>query len=122
MTAKFSKSSQLYPLFPQLFLGLNMIKLGKEKGKNVQEIDFLLINWTHQYILNIEVKKWLGVVKGKSGDIDKCSISKAKNQINTIKTMIEDWFGADLKGDWQYVSALYCQEMEESISVRLLKY
>ena len=81
-----------------LFLGLNMIKLGKEKGKNVQEIDFLLINWTHQYILNIEVKKWLGVVKGKPGDTDKCSISKAKNQINTIKTMIEDWFGADLKG------------------------
>ena len=98
MTAKFSKSSQLYPLFPQLFLGLNMIKLGKEKGKNVQEIDFLLINWTHQYILNIEVKKWLGVVKGKPGDTDKCSISKAKDQINTIKTMIEDWFGADLKG------------------------
>ena len=104
-----------------LFLGLNMIKLGKEKGKNVQEIDFLLINWTHHYILNIEVKKWLGVVKGKPGDIDKCSISKAKKQINTIKTMIEDWFGADLKGDWKYVSALYCQEMEESISVKLLK-
>ena len=79
-----------------------MIKLGKEKGKNVQEIDFLLINWTHQYILNIEVKKWLGVVKGKPGDIDKCSISKAKNQINTIKTMIEDWFGADLKGSDEF--------------------
>ena len=29
-----------------------------------QEIDFLVINYSKQYILNIEVKTWLGPNKG----------------------------------------------------------
>ena len=51
-----------------------MIKLGKPKGQNIQEIDFIVVNYTHQYILNIEAKKWLGIVKGKPGDTEKNSI------------------------------------------------
>ncbi len=37
--------------------GLEMVKLGGARGRNVHEIDFLVINFTYQYILNIEVKK-----------------------------------------------------------------
>ena len=58
-----------------------MIKLGKPKGQNIQEIDFIVVNYTHQYILNIEAKKWLGIVKGKPGNTDKNSILKIKNQL-----------------------------------------
>ena len=98
-----------------------MIKLGKPKGQNVQEIDFMVVNYTHQYILNIEAKKWLGIVIGKPGDTNKNSILKVKNQLAEIKAIMKDWFGADLKGNWCYISALYCQEMEKTLRVWLLQ-
>ena len=98
-----------------------MIKLGKPKGQNIQEIDFIVVNYTHQYILNIEAKKWLGIVKGKPGNTDKNSILKIKNQLTEIKAIMKDWFGADLKGNWHYISALYCQEMEKNLRVWLLQ-
>ena len=98
-----------------------MIKLGKEKGKNVQEIDFLVINYTNQYILNIEVKKWIGIIKkGKPEDKDKSAVLKVKKQLEVIRDMLEDWFGTELKGSWKYVSALFCHEMEQNLNVRLL--
>ena len=28
------------------------------------------------------------------------------------KALIEDWFSADLKGNWKFVSAVYCNNME----------
>ena len=89
--------------------GLELVKLGGVSGGDKQEVDFLIVNFTHQYILNIEVKKWHGQIQGKSENI----IDKAKDQQESIKAIIEDWFGADLKGNWRYVSALFCQDMEE---------
>ena len=89
--------------------GLEMVKLGGERGKNVHEIDFLVINFTYQYILNIEVKKWLGQIEGKPENI----IDKARDQLENNRYLIEDWFGADLKGNWRYASALYCTDMEQ---------
>ena len=39
--------------------GLEMLMLDAPRGKNVQEVDFLIINYSKQYILNIEVKRSL---------------------------------------------------------------
>ena len=89
--------------------GLEMVKLGGERGRNVHEIDFLVINFTYQYILNIEVKKWLGQIEGKPENI----IDKARDQLENNRNLIEGWFAADLKGNWRYVSALYCTGMEQ---------
>ena len=89
--------------------GLEMVKLGGERGRNVHEIDFLVIDFTYQYILNIEVKKWLGQIEGKPENI----IDKARDQLENNRNLIEDWFAADLKGNWRYVSALYCTGMEQ---------
>ena len=89
--------------------GLEMIKLGGERGRDVHEMDFLVINFTYQYILNIEAKKWLGQIECKPENI----IYKARNQLKNNRTLIEDWFGADLKGNWRYKSALYCKGMEQ---------
>ena len=89
--------------------GLEMVKLGGERGRNVHEIDFLVIDFTYQYILNIEVKKWLGQIEGKPENI----IDKAREQLENNRNLIEDWFAADLKGNWRYVSALYCKGMEQ---------
>ena len=49
--------------------GLELVKLGGVKGSDKQEVDFLIVNFTHQYILNIEVKKWLGQIQGKPENI-----------------------------------------------------
>ena len=87
--------------------GIEMVKLDGKKGENVREMDFLVINFTYQYILNIEVKKWLGQIEGKSKNI----IDEAIVQLESNKAKLEDWFGADLKGDWRFVSALYCKAM-----------
>ena len=89
--------------------GLEMVKIGGERGRNIHEIDFLIINFTYQYILNIEVKKWLGQIEGKPQNI----IYKARDQLYDNRNLIEDWFDADLKGNWRYVSALYCKGMEQ---------
>ena len=89
--------------------GLEMVKLGGESGRNVHEIDFLVINFTYQYILNIEVKKWLGQIEGRPENI----IDKARDQLENNRNLIEDWFAADLKGSWRYASALYCTSMEQ---------
>ena len=89
--------------------GLEMVKIGGERGRNIHEIDFLIINFTYQYILNIEVKKWLGQIEGKPENI----IYKARDQLYDNRNLIEDWFDADLKGNWRYVSALYCKGMEQ---------
>ena len=89
--------------------GLEMVKLGGARGRNVHEIDFLVINFTHQYILNIEVKKWLGQIEGKPENI----IYKAREQLENNRNLLEDWFSADLKGNWRYASVLYCTGMEQ---------
>ena len=39
--------------------GIDMQILDGERGKDVQEVDFLIINYSKQYILNIEVKRSL---------------------------------------------------------------
>ena len=39
--------------------GIDMQILDGERGKDVQELDFLIINYSKQYILNIEVKRSL---------------------------------------------------------------
>ena len=40
-----------------------MIKLGKPKGQNVQEIDFIVVNYTHQYILTSKQKNGLALLQ-----------------------------------------------------------
>ena len=90
--------------------GLELVKLGGERGSDKQEVDFLVVNFTHQYILNIEVKKWLGQIQGKPENI----IEKAKEQLESIKAIIEDWFGGDLKG---VILSGYGRNLEKMLSL-----
>ena len=88
--------------------GLELVKLGFKKGVDVQEIDFLVINYTHQYILNLEVKTTLG-----SSEI---KLKKDQDQLNTIRALIEDYFSADLRGNWRYISAWFCKSTEQFLN------
>ena len=64
------------------------------------EKDFIVINLTYGYIMAIEAKRTL----------DFKSIKSAKEQLENTKAMIEKWFGADLKQDWMFLSAVYCEK------------
>ena len=77
--------------------GLEMLDMNGAKGKNIHEFDFIIVNYTHQYIMNIEVKKWLGKIQNKDIDIGK----EVREQLEKRKKLMEDWFSADLKGMWQ---------------------
>ena len=92
--------------------GIDMLILDGEKGKDRQELDFLIINHSQQYILNIEVKRSLTHVqisrRGKS------VIEKSKEQIKKIKKIIEDWY-PHLKGKWKYCSMLCCENRDDSV-------
>ena len=75
--------------------GIDMQILDGERGKDVQELDFLIINHSKQYILNIEVKRSLTHVqiKGKGKSV----IGKSKEQVIKIKKVIEEHY-PHLKG------------------------
>ena len=52
--------------------GIDILILDQPKGKHLQEIDFLIINYTNQYILNIEVKRSLKDIEINRNDIRFC--------------------------------------------------
>ena len=90
--------------------GLEMLMLDAPKGKNVQEVDFLIINYSKQYILNIEVKRSLTEAMTGKRSNRMTVIEKAKRQSQKIKQILEDWY-PHLKGPWKYCSMFYCEEM-----------
>ena len=90
--------------------GLEMLMLDAPRGKNVQEVDFLIINYSKQYILNIEVKRSLTEAMTGKRSNRMTVIEKAKQQSQKIKQILEDWY-PHLKGPWKYCSMFYCEEM-----------
>ena len=64
------------------------------------EKDFIIINLTYGYVLNIEAKQTL----------NQKSMESAKKQLENTKKIIEKWFGADLKPGWVFISAVYCEK------------
>ena len=94
--------------------GLEMLMLDAPKGKNIQEVDFLIINYSKQYILNIEVKRSLREAMTGKRSNRVTIIEKAKQQSQKIKQILEDWY-PHLKGPWKYCSMFYCEEMSEKL-------
>ena len=84
-----------------------MLDLQASKGENEQEADFLIINYSKQYICNIEVKN-----TSKKGRQKKkiAAIKKAQQQGEKIRTIFEDWF-PHLRGKWKFVSMIVCEHM-----------
>ena len=68
------------------------------------EKDFLIINKTHGYLMNIEAKSSLN---GKS-------LKKAKDQLENTKKILEKWFGADLNEGWKFISVIYCERNDKT--------
>ena len=79
-------------------------KLAGRKDVAHWEKDFLIINKTYGYLMNIEAKSSLN---GKS-------LKKAKDQLENTKHILEKWFGADLKEGWKFISAIYCERNDKT--------
>ena len=97
-----------------IFQGIEMLMLDAPKGKNVQEVDLLIINYSKQYILNIEVKRSLTEAMTGKRSNRMTIIEKAKQQSQKIKQILEDWY-PHLKGPWKYCSMFYCEEMSDKL-------
>ena len=80
--------------------GLEMFDITSKKQ---QEVDFLIINYSRQYIMNVECKS----------QIETKTKKKAGTQLNKIRFLMHDWFKSDLKGQWTYISALWCNEAQQ---------
>ena len=78
--------------------------VGNEQDVAHWEKDFIIINKTYGYILNIEAKSSLN---GKS-------LKDAKKQLENTKRIIEKWFGADLDPGWVFISAVYCERNDKT--------
>ena len=83
---------------------VDLDKLADRKDVAHWEKDFLIINKTYGYLMNIEAKSSLN---GKS-------LKKAKDQLENTKKILEKWFGADLKDGWKFISAIYCERKDKT--------
>ena len=63
------------------------------------EKDFIIVNLTHGYVLNIEVKR----------TPDSKTLGGLKVQLENTKRLFEQWFAADLNPGWKFFSAVYCE-------------
>ena len=79
-------------------------KLAGRKDVAHWEKDFLIINKTYGYLMNIEAKSSL------NGN----SLKKAKEQLENTKKILEKWFGADLNDGWKFISAIYCERIDKT--------
>ena len=79
-------------------------KLANRNDVKHWEKDFLIVNKTYGYIMNIEAKSSLNVA----------SLNSAKKQLENTRKMLEEWFGADLKEGWKIISAIYCERDDKS--------
>ena len=78
--------------------------LADRKDISHWEKDFLIVNKTYGYIMNIEAKSSLNVA----------SLNSAKEQLENTKKTLEKWFGADLKEGWKFISAIYCERDDKT--------
>ena len=68
------------------------------------EKDFIIINLTYGYIMNIEAKSSLNAK----------SLKEVKRQLEETKKWFEKWFGADLTAGWKFISGVYCERNDKT--------
>ena len=85
---------------------LKMQKLDAKKSESEQELDFIIVNFNSQTIINIEAKTVLGQSQSK----------KAEKQLLAIKNLIANWFKDAMKGKkWKVISVLACKTLDQGI-------
>ena len=96
--------------------GLEMLELDLERRrvKDKREIDFLIINYTHHYIMDMEVKKSLHNERGQNDSLS--PIESAQEQLQECKEYFEEWFGADLSSNWRFMGSVFCMSQDDRVN------
>ena len=93
-----NKNQEVLVLHGYEIMDLRMKKEQKDYGK--REKDFLIVNLTLGYIMNIEAKS----------SLNKKTLKDVKEQLENTRKLLEEWFGADLNPGWQFISGVYCEK------------
>ena len=98
--------------------GLEMLELDLERRRrqDKREIDFLMMNYTHHYLMKVmEVKNTLSNEIGQDGLLS--PIQSARDQLQGCKQYLEEWFGADLSPNWKFIGAVFSTSQNEATFV-----
>ena len=101
--------------------GLEMLELDMERRRiqDKREIDFLIMNYSHHYIMNMEVKRTLSNNRPPPNDRGRECLSpveSAQEQLQGCKKYLEEWFGADLNPNWKFIGAVFCIGQDETVN------
>merc|ERR1711860_57805 len=82
--------------------GLEMLAIDpkKRQQKHDREMDFLIIHKELSFVVNIEVKNYLGQLQRV----------KVRQQVIENHQFFEDWFGADISPKWTWISMVYSEK------------
>ena len=94
------------------FHGMKILKIDFPSNKNEQEIDSLFVNLTLKYIMNVEVKTYLGPWQDSK---NKSPLEKAGDQLVTIRELLIGYFKEDLDGEWKFISVVFCKTVADFI-------
>ena len=91
--------------------GLCMLNPDPKKGQNGSEKDFIIVNYTYNYIMAIEVKSSLTTNVAQNAKL--CPVEKSVNQLKEAFEILEELFGEDIKGSWWFIPMIYCSTMDK---------
>ena len=108
----FQQKDEVVIVIHRLEMHLLAKKFRKQPNDNC-EMDFIIVNFTHSYIMNLEVKNLLGTKKYKKG---LSSMEVVSQQIKKCQNCLEDWFSVDLEGSWHFIGAIFCLKLEQNLT------
>ena len=89
-----------------------------DRGNKLVEKDFIIVNYTHQYICGVEVKRTLkGPSTSSNGKQWKGNMVTSASQLKGAKDSLESWFSSELSNHWNFFSMVYCQNINPDISI-----
>ena len=102
-----------------LFHGHELFKFDlNDRGNRLVEKDFILVNYTHQYVCGVEVKRTLsGPSISSNGKPIKGTIASSADQLKGAKASLESWFSTELGNHWDFFSMVYCHTIDPTESI-----
>ena len=84
--------------------------------KHSKEKDFVIVNYTHCYIMVVEVKRTLRCnCDDPNAKSEACPEQKSAKQILGAYQVLEDLFGADIDDFWWFIPMAFCWTHEENL-------
>ena len=91
-----------------------MLSPKAKKGTTGSEKDFIIVNYTHSYIMLIEVKSNLTTKKAQNEKLS--PLEKCMEQLKEGFEIFQELFGSeDIDGLWWFIPMIYCSKMDNGV-------